>query len=275
MENMSFEQWQQTLSVKVQGTQALHSILSGSLDFFIMLASATGIIGTQGQGNYAAGSTFQDAFARHLSSKGCPATSLDLGGIASAGYVADHSGTLQFLASQRVKVVPLEKLIALLNYAVEHPFSRDLSRSQITLGVGNDDSSEDNHRRFDGKFTRVYAQRSHTQKAATGKETVDVATALAATGTMQEAVDLVCKSLIGKLATLLAIETADLSSSRSTSHYGADSLVAVELRNWIAIYLHTDVQMFELLSTGSIHQVSATIAPRCKLVPKFSGAGDA
>ena len=275
MEDMSFEQWRNTLSAKVQGTQALCSILGGSLDFFIMLSSAAGIVGSWGQGNYAAGSTFQDAFARHLSSKGCPVRSLDLSGIGNAGIVADHSETVQFLSRQAINVVPLERLMALLNYAIEHPYSRDVSHSQITLGLGFNDSSFDYHGRFDDKFSQLFAHNSHTQGPATSKETVHIATSLAGTKTMQEAVGLVCKSIVEKLATLLAINAAELNSSRSISHYGADSLIAVELRNWIVIYLQTEVQMFELLSTSSIHQVSATIASRCKLVPAFAAVEQA
>lgn len=116
-----------------------------------MLSSGVGTIGTYGQGNHAVGSTFQDAFARHLSSKGFPARSLELGGIASVGYVADHSDTVQLLARQGLKVVALEKFLGLLDRAIQQPLSRDLSRSQTSLDLGVDESL-DSHRRLDGKF---------------------------------------------------------------------------------------------------------------------------
>lgn len=64
----------------------------------------------------------------------------------------------------------------------------------------------------------------------------------------------------------------DLSPSRSISHYSADSLIAVELCNWIVVYLQSEVQMLELLGTGSIQRLAATVTSRCKLVPAFSTA---
>lgn len=271
MDDMSFQQWQDTTSGKIQGTQNLYNVLGGSLDFFIMLSSCVGTVGTYGQGNYAAGSTFQDAFARHLSSNGFPVRSLDLGGIASAGYVAEHSESVPYLARQGVNVVTLEKFMALLNYAVEQPLSRDVSRSQLSLGLGADQSS-DSHQRSDGKFSHLYAYHSSTQGLTAKKETVNIATALRAIRTVVEAVELVCKSIMEKIADLLAIPAADLSPSRSISHYGVDSLIAVELRNWIGMHLQTEVQILELLGTGSMQQLAVTVASRCKLVPALSTA---
>ena len=266
---MSFKQWRDTLSGKVIGTQNLYNILGDSLDFFILLSSISGTIGTRGQGNYAAGNTFQDAFARHLSSKGVPARSLDLGGIASAGYAADHFDTVSgFLAREGVKTVELEKVMALLSYAIEQPLSQGISRSQTSLGLGTG-GSLDSHQRFDGKFSHLRASKSDTQGPSTSKETVDIAKALSETKTMQEAVELVCKSIIDRVSGLMTMAAADLSPSQSLSHYGADSLVALELRNWLALYLKSEVAMLELLSTASIRQLSVTVAARCKVIPTF------
>ena len=268
---MSFTQWRDTLGPKVQGTQNLYDVLGDFLDFFIMLSSGTGLIGSYGQCNYAAGSTFQDAFARHMSSQGHPVRSLDLGGIEGAGYVADHSDSVDFLERQGLRVVKLEKLMALLNHAVEQPFSRSPSQSQSSLGLGIDESLDSN-RRSDAKFSHIYARQSYKTGPRTKKDTVDIPKALKETKTMQQALQLVCKSIIGKLSELLAIPVGDLSPSQSMSAYGADSLVAVELRNWLAVYLETQVQTLELLGTASMRELSATVVSRCRLVPSFSVA---
>lgn len=240
------------------------------MGYFIMFSSNVATTGTYSQGNYAAGSTFRDAFALNLSSKGCPVRSLDLGGFASAGYVADHSDSVRFITSQGVKVGALDKFMAALSHAVKQPLPQDLSRSQTLLALGIDESADSN-RRLDGKFAHLYAhQRSYTQGPTTSKETVKIATALSVIGTMQGAVELVCKSIIEKVASLLVVPAADLSPSRRIAHYGADSLIAVQPGNWIAVHLQTEVQMLELLGTASIHQFSATVASRCKVAPAFS-----
>ena len=225
---------------------SLYNILSDSLEFVILLSSISGTIGTHDQGNYAAGNTFQDAFARHLSSKGIPARSLDLGGIASAGYAAAHSDTVsEFVVQQGVKVVELEKVMALLNYAIEQPLSQDISHSQTSLGLGTS-GPLDSRQRFDGKFSHLRASRSYTQGPSTSKVTVDIAKALSETKTTQGTVELVCKSIIDQVSGLLAIAAAGLSPSQSLSHDDANSLIALEPRNWLASSLRSEVPLLEL-----------------------------
>ena len=85
---MSLDCYEDAVRPKVQGTLNLHQQLSpASLDFFILLSSCAGIIGNDGQANYASACTFQDAFARYCTRLGKPTRSLDLGMIEGAGYV--------------------------------------------------------------------------------------------------------------------------------------------------------------------------------------------
>jgi hypothetical protein len=60
------------------------------MDFFILLSSITGIVGTGGQANYAAANTYMDALALSRLESGEKAVSLDLGWIESAGNVAEN-----------------------------------------------------------------------------------------------------------------------------------------------------------------------------------------
>jgi len=53
------------LDPKVRGFAVLHDVLrSEPLDFLLALSSVNGVFGNPGQGNYAAGCAFKDAFAR-------------------------------------------------------------------------------------------------------------------------------------------------------------------------------------------------------------------
>lgn len=89
-ENMSHEKFRAATRPKVQGSWNLHACLPRDMDFFILLSSATGLVGNRGQANYAAGNTYQDALAAHRVSLGLPATSFDLGTLLSIGYVAEN-----------------------------------------------------------------------------------------------------------------------------------------------------------------------------------------
>ena len=58
LENMTHDQWVKSLAPKVGGSWNFHSLLPGGMEFFIMLASISGIIGTQGQGEIGRPLTF-------------------------------------------------------------------------------------------------------------------------------------------------------------------------------------------------------------------------
>src|ERR1700722_10650329 len=72
------------------GSWNLHELLPLNLDFFILLSSLAGIIGSVSQANYAAGNTYQDALVNYRHAKGLPAQSIDLGLMKGIGYVEEH-----------------------------------------------------------------------------------------------------------------------------------------------------------------------------------------
>ncbi|KAI8630076.1 KR domain-containing protein [Xylariaceae sp. FL1651] len=64
-QNMSYEDWHAVMAPKIKGTWNLHNLLSPKMDFFVILSSLGALIGSKGQSQYNAASTFQDAFARY------------------------------------------------------------------------------------------------------------------------------------------------------------------------------------------------------------------
>lgn len=87
---MTHNEWNIAVDSKVKSTWNLHTLLPQQLDFFIMLSSLAGIIGTLGQSNYGAGNTFQDCMARYRTANGLKATALDLGWIGDVGIIAEN-----------------------------------------------------------------------------------------------------------------------------------------------------------------------------------------
>ena len=60
------------------------------LDFFLILSSSAGIIGSHGQSAYAAINTFLDVFASYRKGLGLLAASIDIGSVAGVSYAAEH-----------------------------------------------------------------------------------------------------------------------------------------------------------------------------------------
>jgi L-ascorbate metabolism protein UlaG (beta-lactamase superfamily) len=76
---MPYENWKTSVHSKVTGTKNLHEVLSHfPLDFFVITSSVSGVLGTPGQSNYAAGDTYLDVFARHRHSHRQKAVSIVL-----------------------------------------------------------------------------------------------------------------------------------------------------------------------------------------------------
>lgn len=91
--DMSNNAWHIGIQPKWQGTLNLHHALQttkDSLEFFLMMSSVSGTIGTATESNYCAANSFLDAFAYYLRLQGQPAISIGLGMISEVGYLHEN-----------------------------------------------------------------------------------------------------------------------------------------------------------------------------------------
>jgi len=70
---------------------------SAPIEFFTLSSSVSGIVGTGGQANSAAGNAFLDAFATYRQSLGLRAHSIALGAIEEVGYKSKRTKTAERL----------------------------------------------------------------------------------------------------------------------------------------------------------------------------------
>jgi hypothetical protein len=82
--DMPYEDWHTSLGIYRQ-----------TWTFFIFLSSASGIVGSSGQSNYALGNTYLDGLALSLVVEGRRAISLDLGAMAEDGFLVESAGFLE------------------------------------------------------------------------------------------------------------------------------------------------------------------------------------
>ncbi|MFD8733323.1 SDR family NAD(P)-dependent oxidoreductase [Streptomyces sp. NPDC059618] len=86
------ERLARVLRPKVDGAAQLHRLTAGvPLDLFLLVSSAAGLLGSPGQGNYAAANVFLDQLAHHRRSSGLPAVSVSFGAWSGEGLAAEHA----------------------------------------------------------------------------------------------------------------------------------------------------------------------------------------
>nr|ASK38717.1 polyketide synthase [Paecilomyces divaricatus] len=264
-EKMSVDDFNTVLQPKWQGTWNLHGLLPRDMDFFIMLSSISGVIGNATQAAYAAGSTFLGAFAQYRSSLGLPAVTLDLGVITGIGYLSEHEELLQGMQRQGFEGTNEQTLMALIRSAIVSP-RRTGSQAEIVTGLGTwrEGVSLGN---FDQPLFAHFRRQALGLRDATAEGPgTSVRESLRGCKTLDDAVALVCAALIDRLASRLNTPVDNIDSQRAMSEYGVDSLVAVEMRNWIGKEMESTMPILELLANQSISQLSEKIAQRSKVV---------
>lgn len=263
---MSYQDFRNAIDPKVMGTLNLYKLLCTQLEFIILLSSIAGIFGSPGQSNYAAGNTFQDAFAGYASSQGLKTISLDLGLVGSVGYASENK---EMLSNYR-DLIPMKvnEILALIDFTKTMEFSSFHSRQIISGLTFNPNTSIERLRMTlsDSKFSHLLSRRRLANNDSQTTNTRRWSTILYGTTSLKESTHIICLALKDKLAKTLLIDLKDISESESISRLGADSLVAVELRNWILLELKAEISLLDILEPRPITEFALIVAKSSQIV---------
>ncbi|KAL4966473.1 polyketide synthase [Aspergillus stella-maris] len=270
-EHMSHEQYVNAVRPKVDGTWNLHNAtLHQPLDFFVMLSSAVGVVGNSSQGNYAAGSSFLDALANHRRSLGLPATSLDLGIIGSVGYVSENDEVRKRLNRMGHETISEAKMLNLIHMVIA---DGQISKQQSQIVTGITSKEPDAAWIQAAKFSVLRQARSGDSPAAStsGTNAPTLSDTLRAVKTMAEAITLIRDAMITKLAKNLMVNDADIDPEQPVSACGVDSLVAVELRNWLLAQTGAEVSVIDVMQSKSLMVLCDNVARKSLVVSRVIG----
>ncbi|KAL8352513.1 hypothetical protein RB601_002706 [Gaeumannomyces tritici] len=267
-EKMTWDEYVKVTEGKVQGAWNLHHALAGKeLDFFVAISSAAGAVGNRGQAAYAAANCFLNALVQHRLSLGLPASSLDLTMVSDAGYLAGNADKLAEVARNLGSDSICEsEVLALLRAAIEGRLAATCNNHAIT-GMRITPAMQP-FWASDAKFKhlRLAMEAQAAQGEGGGISTVSFGAAAKAAKSLEEAESAVCRGLVDKISTVLMLEPEEMDVTRSLSHYPLDSLVAIEIRNFIAREFEANMQVLELLSSGSIQALARAVCVKSKLI---------
>ncbi|KAK4210832.1 putative polyketide synthase [Rhypophila decipiens] len=271
-DQMTLQDYTAAVRPKVVGTWNLHRLFGANrpdLSFFIILSSFVGVGGNGGQANYAAGGAFEDALARHRASVGLPGVAIDLGAVKEIGYLVQHSHVADRLAKLGYKALSEREVLGLVEAAIKRPVHKDdIETCQIVTGIlggsewGNAPWAADP--RFAG--LKPIKSSSSSSETNTSTKTIDLKSQLSSATSSEEGTEMIVAGVARKISDMFSTAEEDIDSSAPLSRYGVDSLVAVEIRNWLNTSAAADLSIFDVMQSPSLLALAGKVAEKSEIL---------
>ena len=236
-----------------------------------MLSSISAVVGTRGQAAYAAANSFLDEFAHYRASQGLPGTSINLGVVKEIGHVAERPELQEKLEALHGDVgLSKADVLALIKLAILGKVDK-YANHQCIAGLTFENYSPKHPAYYwatDARFCHLRRGMSVPEAKDTGAN-INTKQALKKAQNVDEASAIASKCLVAKLASVLITPAEDISTNKSVVALGLDSLVAVEVRSWIAKEFDAKVSTMELMTSSSIKALADVVVGRSLLLEKM------
>ena len=218
LQNQTWEKFNKVLAPKVIGAWNLHQCTrSIDLDFFVMFSSIASLVGSPGQGNYAAANASLDAIANYRQSIGLPALSINWGAWASSGMAINQAFNRQGLEL----INPQQGLNALEEL---------LTTNAAQVGVMSVDWDKLSKQFPYLKQANYFSELLTAKESKEESQTRDIYNELLELNP-ESREDYLREYLHSAIANILQIEKDNLSLSESLFDLGMDSLMLMEAIN--------------------------------------------
>ncbi|MEM0926372.1 MAG: SDR family NAD(P)-dependent oxidoreductase, partial [Planctomycetota bacterium] len=239
------------LRPKVQGGWNLHNATTDlSLEHFVLFSSLSSIFGHAGQANYAAANAWLDALGHYRRAIGMPASVINWGHVGNVGYLAQREELSHRLERQGVLAFTDEEAMSCLD--------RMLGSDATQLGVLRMDWSIWRGLGITGRVSPRFAGLLQGQRQK-GEAEEKVSPNEIRSAARDERPSLICDCVCAKIAALLGMEAEQLPLDQPLLSLGLDSLMAVEIRNWVENQLKVDLPIATLMQGQSLTEVCDAI----------------
>ncbi|NJO78239.1 MAG: aminotransferase class I/II-fold pyridoxal phosphate-dependent enzyme [Cyanobacteria bacterium RM1_2_2] len=142
LHQQTWQRFETVMAAKVRGAWNLHQLSQDlPLDLFVCFSSIAAVIGSVGQGSYAAANAFLDALAHYRQQLGLPGLSINWGAWAEVGMAAELTQTnQQRLAQSGMRLIEPQRGVQALNLLLQQnlaqvsvlPIDWSMYRTQFT-----------------------------------------------------------------------------------------------------------------------------------------------
>ncbi|KAL9617355.1 MAG: hypothetical protein Q9160_007843 [Pyrenula sp. 1 TL-2023] len=259
-ENATYDDWQIITRPRILGAWNLHQLLPDNLDFFIALSSFFGDTGNAGQGIYAGTAVFYDAFAQYRNARGQHTVSVALPVVLDVGYVANNnlSDILKQTLGATLTMADIRTIVKGAVIGQSSPFNHNGKAAAFRMYLDGQAVLNGPWKYFHPVHTkeRLKAERHKKGKAGAsgGADMYSISWA-----TAEDPLIGLTEALITKVSAMTMIERDEVEADAPLASFSLDSLVSVELRNWIRRETGLELALSTITQAESLRALAADI----------------
>jgi amino acid adenylation domain-containing protein len=253
LQNLDRDRMQRVLAPKVRGAWNLHKQTQHlPLDYFVLFSSLSSVFGHPGQGNYAAANAFLDSLAWHRRSRGLPCLTINWGHLGEVGYLARRQELSDRLTRQGILPFSVGEAMKLLERAIQ--------RQSTQISVMRVDWSRWKGLSVTGRVSPRFADLMQMASASQNDNAhnTSLRTKVRSAST-DERPTVLTTILCDKLARVLGTKANETDWETSLLQLGLDSLMAVEIANWIQAELGVALPVVELMRSPGVYSLTQLV----------------
>ncbi|KAK4508479.1 hypothetical protein PRZ48_002218 [Zasmidium cellare] len=265
------EDWKSVMQPKVAGVVNLHNAFPGArdLDFFVCLSSIASLSGNIGQAAYSGSNAAVDAFCNWRGRQGLPATSINLPAISDCGYVAD--AVLAHGSQINDRIYRAAITMAHLETSIAAALQNSGSCNQVIVGLSKTDEGRawlvDAGILFEVvRWDQADVGQGRRAQESTKKGDVPARNLIALGADAEARKSILQEALVKKISSMLMVSPDEVQPEKSITDLGLDSLVAVELRNWIVRELDANLPVMDIVACATLQEFFDLVVKRSSLI---------